>query len=77
MDAYEYSELLKSLAKKMDNIKNIIKPDDLIKRLGDIEEMQQDQDFWNDAAHAGKISQEKTKTERVLSTSLIPASSAG
>jgi peptide chain release factor 2 len=68
MDAYEYSELLKSLSKKMDNIKNIVKPDDLIKRLTDIEEMQQDQNFWNDAANAGKISQEKTKTERILAT---------
>ena len=68
MDAYEYSELLKSLSKKMDNIKNIVKPDDLTKRLDDIEEMQQDQDFWNDAANAGKISQEKTKAERILAT---------
>jgi len=66
MDAYEYSELLKSLSKKMDNIKNIVKPDDLIKRLDDIEKMQQDQNFWNDVANAGKISQEKTKTERIL-----------
>ena len=61
MDAYEYSELLKSLSKKMDNIKNIVKPDDLTKRLDDIEEMQQDQNFWNDAANAGKISQEKNE----------------
>ena len=50
----------------MDNIKNIVKPDDLTKRLDDIEEMQQDQNFWNDVANAGKISQEKTKTERIL-----------
>ncbi len=68
MDAYEYSELLKSLTIKMDNIKNIVKPDVLQKRLGEIEEMQQDADFWNDAANAGKISQEKTKTERILAT---------
>ncbi len=66
MDAYEYSELLKSLSKKMDNIKNIVKPDDLIKRLNEIEEMQQDQDFWNDSDNAAKISQEKTKAERML-----------
>ncbi len=68
MDAYEYSELLKSLSIKMDNIKNIVKPDALKQRLDDIETMQQDQDFWNDAANAGKISQEKTKTERILGT---------
>jgi peptide chain release factor 2 len=64
MDAYEYSELLKSLTIKMDNIKNIL----LQERLKEIEEMQQDPDFWNDAANAGKISQEKTKAERILAT---------
>ena len=68
MDAYEYSELLKSLTIKMDNIKNIVKPDMLQARLDEIEQMQQDQDFWNDAANAAKISQEKTKTERILAT---------
>ena len=68
MDAYEYSELLKSLSTKMDNIKNIVKPDVLQSRLDEIENMQQDQDFWNDVERAGKTSQEKTKTERILAT---------
>ncbi|HIQ46282.1 MAG TPA: peptide chain release factor 2 [Sulfurovum sp.] len=68
MDAYEYSELLKTLTTKMENIKNIVKPDTLQERLDEIEKMQQDQDFWNDAAYAGKISQEKTKIERMLAT---------
>jgi len=68
MDAYEYSELLKSLTIKMDNIKNIVKPEVLQERLKEIEEMQQDADFWNDVANAGKISQEKTKAERILAT---------
>ena len=68
MDAYEYSELLKTLTIKMENIKNIVKPDVLENRLSEIEQMQQDPDFWNDAANAGKISQEKTKSERILAT---------
>ena len=68
MDAYEYGELLKSLTVKMDNIKNIVKPDKLRSRLQEIKEMQEDPAFWNDAANAGKISQEKTKTERILET---------
>ena len=68
MDAYEYSELLKSLTIKIDNIKNIVKPDILETRLKEIEEMQQDAAFWNDSSNAGKVSQEKTKTERILST---------
>lgn len=68
MDTYEYSELLKSLTTKMENITNIVKPDALQQRLDEIEQMQQDPDFWNDAARAGKISQEKTKAERILET---------
>jgi len=68
MDSYEYSELLKTLSTKMENITNIVKPDELQKRLDEIEQMQQDPNFWNDAAKAGKISQEKTKTERMLET---------
>ena len=66
MDAYEYGELLKDLSKKMENIGNIIKPDVQENRLAEIEEMQQEQDFWLDSDNAGKISQEKTKTERIL-----------
>ncbi len=68
MDAYEYSELLKSLTLKMGNIKNIMKPDLLQARLDEIEQMQQNPDFWNDAANAGQISQEKTKAQRILAT---------
>ncbi|MCB4778870.1 MAG: peptide chain release factor 2 [Sulfurovum sp.] len=68
MDTYEYSELLKLLKTKMENITNIVKPDELQKRLTEIEQMQQDPDFWNNASKAGKISQEKTKTERILKT---------
>ncbi len=68
MDAYEYSELLKTLTIKMDNIKNIVKPAELQTRLDEIEQLQQDPHFWNDATNAGKVSQEKTKTERILAT---------
>jgi len=66
MDAYEYGELLKTLTTKMENITNIVKPDELRARLEEIEAMQQDPNFWSDATKAGKISQEKTKLERVL-----------
>jgi len=66
MDAYEYSELLKSLTTKMENIRNIVKPDEIRARLDEIEAMQQNPDFWSDSANAGKISQEKTRLERVL-----------
>lgn len=66
MDAYEYSEMLKSLNIKMDNITHIVKPDILMARLKEIEELQQDSNFWNDSGNVAKIGQEKTRTERVL-----------
>jgi len=66
MDAYEYSELLKTLSIKMENIQNIVKPDLLQSRLKEIETMQEDANFWLDVTNAGKISQEKTKLERML-----------
>ena len=66
MDAYEYSELLKKLSIKIENIKNIVNPDEIENRLSDINEMQQNPDFWNDAKVASVISQEKTKIERIL-----------
>jgi len=66
MDAYEYSELLKKLTIKMENIKNIVKPDDILSRLDEINLMQQEADFWNDAKSATVASKEKTKIERIL-----------
>ena len=66
MDIYEYSELLKKLRVKMDNIKNIVKPDDIVARLKEIESMQQSPDFWSDAKNASTVSQEKTRIQRVL-----------
>jgi len=66
MDAYEYSELLKTLRLKIENIKNIVKPDEIEARLKDIDKLQQEPSFWEDTKNASKISQEKTKKERVL-----------
>ncbi|MCH9741150.1 MAG: peptide chain release factor 2 [Epsilonproteobacteria bacterium] len=66
MDAYEYGELLKTLTIKIENIKNIVKPDEINARLLEIENAQQEPSFWDDAKNASKISQEKTKKERVL-----------
>jgi peptide chain release factor 2 len=64
MDAYEYGELLKALSTKMENITNIVKPDEIEKRLSEIESMQQEPEFWNDSDRAAKIAQEKTRLER-------------
>ncbi len=64
MDAYEYSELLKLLNKKLNNIKGILKPEQLNARLKEIEALEAEQDFWNNVENATKIGIEKN---RVLS----------
>lgn len=61
MDAYEYSELLKLLNTKLNNIKGILKPDILNKRLEEIKNEEASQDFWNDAENATKIGIEKNR----------------
>ncbi len=66
MDSYEYSELIKTLTVKIENIKNIVKPDKIEERLKEIEKMQQEPNFWSDAKNASKISKEKTQKERIL-----------
>jgi len=66
MDNYEYTELLKTLHVKMQNITNVIQPDLINARLSAIETMENDQDFWNDAAYAAVIQKEKTQLERRL-----------
>ena len=66
MDHYEYGELLKTLSTKMQNISNIVRPEDIQTRLGEIEAQENEQDFWNDAAKAAEVQKEKTQLERKL-----------
>ncbi len=66
MDNYEYTELLKDITTKMENITNVIEPDKLQKRLKTIEELENDPKFWNDATNAAKIQKEKTQIQRKL-----------
>lgn len=66
MDSYEYTELLKKLAVKIDNIAQIIKPESIQDRLSEIEQMEQDPNFWSDAKKAGVISKEKTSANSIL-----------
>ena len=61
MDAYEYSQNLTILNKKLDNIRNILKPEELSSRLKEIEKLESDQDFWNSVENATKIGIEKNR----------------
>ena len=66
MDNYEYTELLKTLQLKMKNIAGVVEPNKIETRLKEIEELENSQDFWNDAANAAVIQKEKTQLERKL-----------
>ena len=66
MDNYEYTELLKNIAIKMNNITGVVEPEKIKNRLNEIQELENDQEFWNDASYAAKIQKEKTQLERKL-----------
>jgi peptide chain release factor 2 len=66
MDNYEYTELLKNLTTKMDNITGVVQPQKIQTKLNEIKELENSQDFWNDATNAAKIQKEKTQLERKL-----------
>ncbi len=59
MDAFEYSELIKNLENKLENIKSIVKPNELTKRLKEIEQMEKESEFWNDPKKSAKVQKEK------------------
>jgi peptide chain release factor 2 len=66
MDNYEYTELLKNITLKMQNISGVVEPEKIEKRLLEIEALENSQDFWNDATNAAKIQKEKTQLQRKL-----------
>ena len=66
MDNYEYTELLKNVTIKMQNITGVVEPQKLQTRLDEIEALENDQEFWNDATNAAKIQKEKTQLGRKL-----------
>ncbi|MBE2984004.1 peptide chain release factor 2 [Campylobacter sp. RM9344] len=66
MDNYEYTELLKTLYTKVQNISAIIKPENIKARLKEIENLEQDENFWQDIANATAIGKEKTKISNML-----------
>jgi len=66
VDHYEYTELLKTLTVKMQNVTDVVRPDEISARLKTIEELENSDGFWNDAAAAGVVQKEKTQLERRL-----------
>ncbi len=66
MDSYEYTELLKKLTTKIENIAQIINPQNIKLRLEEIEKIEQEPSFWEDAKKAGVIQKEKTKISSTL-----------
>jgi len=67
VDAYEYSQILKLLNTKLENIESILKPDLLTSRLNEIIDLEADQNFWNDVENATKIGIEKNRILSKLS----------
>lgn len=66
MDNYEYTELLKNIKIQMQNITGVVEPEKIKIRLQEIDDLENNQDFWNDATYAAKIQKEKTQLQRKL-----------
>ncbi len=66
MDNYEYTELLKTATIKMENITGVVEPKKILNRLKEIEALENEQEFWNDASNAAKVQKEKTQLQRKL-----------
>jgi len=66
MDNYEYTEILKHVTIKMQNISGVVEPKKIQARLTEIEALENNQEFWLDASNAAKIQKEKTQLQRKL-----------
>ena len=66
MDSYEYNELLNRLKTKIGNIEQIINPEKVNVRLEEINQIEQDPDFWSDAKQAAVIGQEKNRALSIM-----------
>ncbi|MCD4758040.1 MAG: peptide chain release factor 2 [Arcobacteraceae bacterium] len=67
MDNYEYTQLLKILNQKIQNIESILKPNEIEKRLEEITTLEQEPEFWTNQENATKIAQEKNRLLSKLS----------
>jgi peptide chain release factor 2 len=59
MDNYEYTQLLKTLNNKLENIESILKPTLVQQRLDEITTLEQVPNFWDDIENATKLGKEK------------------
>ncbi len=66
MDSYEYNELLNRLKTKIGNIEQIINPEKVNARLAEIDQIEQDPEFWSDAKKAAVIGQEKNRALSIM-----------
>jgi peptide chain release factor 2 len=66
MEQFEYTELMRRLEGKLKGIEQILDPEGLRRRLQEIEELEQDPNFWNNPKESAKIQQEKNRILKKL-----------
>lgn len=64
MDSFEYSEAIKALQSKLDNVEKIINPVQIKARLDEIAQIEQAEDFWNDPKAVAQVQKEKNALQR-------------
>ena len=66
MDSYQYGELLKTLSKKIENIREVVQPHLIETRLLEIAKEENDPNFWNFPEKVAKLQREKRRLENRL-----------
>jgi len=66
MESFEYTELVRKLEKKLKNVEQIVKPEEIGKRIIEIEKMETDPNFWSNPNKSGKLQREKNRLLRQL-----------
>lgn len=66
IDSYEFSENLKKISAKIENIHDSIEPERLENRLNEIEKLQSEQSFWDNQEQVVEIEREKNSSSKKL-----------
>lgn len=68
MERYELNKWLEVSRRRVEDLKNAIKPEDLKKEITRLSQLMQAPDFWNDANHAKKVTKTSSQLEKKLKT---------
>jgi peptide chain release factor 2 len=75
MEQFEYTELMRELEQKLENIGKILNPEKMGERIKEIEQLETDPNFWSNPTESAKLQREKNRLLKNLEryTKLVEA----